>query len=202
MISNSHCVLVTSSGVAKAVAIILETNRLKLTDHDPKHILALLESSDEYENVSGIRVAEGVRDFLLSASADFFAQLQTAPAPDPWKFGFAILHKIDNVMIGMCGFTGPPDSDGAVEIAYSIAPAYQGKGYATEAAMALVDFASRDNRVRIIRAHTLAQTNASTRVLEKCGFKKTGEMVDPENNLVWRWERNRRVESSVSSRTK
>ncbi len=136
-----------------------------------------------------MRVADGVRDFLLSASADFFAQLQTATAPDPWKFGFAILHKIDNVMIGMCGFPGPPDSDAAAEIAYSIAPSYQGEGYATEAAIALVDFASRDNRVRIIRAHTLAQTNASTHVLEKCGFKKVGEMVDPENNLVWRWER-------------
>ena len=53
-----------------------------------------------------------------------------------------------------------------------------------------VDFISRDARVRTIRAHTLAETNASTRVLEKCGFKKIGETTDPENNLpVWRWER-------------
>jgi RimJ/RimL family protein N-acetyltransferase len=158
----------------------------------------LLKSADEYEKVSGMRVADGVRDFLLSASADFVAQLQTATAPDPWRFGFAIVHKIDNLVIGMCGFTGPPDSDGAVEIAYSIAPAYQGKGYATEAARALIDYAS-NGRVRTVCAHTLAEVNASTRVLEKCGFKKVGEIIDSENNLVWRWERNRRVESSVSS---
>jgi [ribosomal protein S5]-alanine N-acetyltransferase len=162
----------------------------------------LLKSADEYEKVSGMRVADGVRDFLLSASADFVAQLQTATAPDPWRFGFAIVHKIDNLVIGMCGFTGPPDSDGAVEIAYSIAPAYQGKGYATEAARALIDYASNDGRVRTVCAYTLAEVNASTRVLEKCGFKKTGEIIDSENNLVWRWERNRRAESSVSSRTK
>ena len=32
--------------------------------------------------------------------------------------------------------------------------------------------------------------NASTRVLEKCGLKKVGETIEPENNLpVWRWER-------------
>jgi len=44
--------------------------------------------------------------------------------------------------------------------------------------------------VKRVRAHTLAQTNASTHILEKCGFKKTGETVDPENNLtVWRWEK-------------
>jgi len=31
--------------------------------------------------------------------------------------------------------------------------------------------------------------NASTRVLEKCGFRKAGEMLDSENALVWRWEK-------------
>jgi hypothetical protein len=31
---------------------------------------------------------------------------------------------------------------------------------------------------------------ASTRVLEKCGFEKISERVDPENNVpIWRWER-------------
>jgi [ribosomal protein S5]-alanine N-acetyltransferase len=137
-----------------------------------------------------MRIAEGVRDFLLSASPEYFAQLQNVTEPDPSKIGFAIVHNIDNVMIGMCGFAAPPDSDGAVEIGYGIAPDYQGKGYASEAAQGLVDFASRDPRVRTIRAHTLMQTNASTRVLEKCGFEKISETVDPENNLpIWRWER-------------
>jgi len=41
--------------------------------------------------------------------------------------------------------------------------------------------------------------NASTRVLEKCGFRKIANTVDPENNLpVWRWKK----EIRVSSRTK
>ena len=76
------------------------------------------------------------------------------------------------------------------EIAYGIAPGYDGRGYATEVAKALIEFASLDARVKSIRAHTLTETNASTRVLEKCGFQKIGEAVDPENNLVvWRWER-------------
>jgi ribosomal-protein-alanine N-acetyltransferase len=92
-------------------------------------------------------------------------------------------------MIGFCSFTSPPDSNGFVEIAYGIAPDYQSQGFATEAAAALVEFASRDARVTTICAHTLPETNASTRVLEKCGFRKVGEIVDLENNLVWRWER-------------
>jgi ribosomal-protein-alanine N-acetyltransferase len=168
----------------------LETKNLSFEPHDPKHLLALFQSSEKYEDACGRRIADGVREFLKSASPDFITQLQNATAPDPWKIGFAILHKIDNAVIGMCGVTGPPDSDGVVEIGYSIAPSYEGKGYATEAANGLINFAGNDSRVKTIRAHTLAETTASTRVLEKCGFTKVSETVDPENNLrVWRWER-------------
>ncbi|MEY2530922.1 MAG: [ribosomal protein S5]-alanine N-acetyltransferase [Verrucomicrobiota bacterium] len=167
----------------------IETRNLTLVPHVPAHLLALMESNAAYEKTSGMRIADGVREFLLAGSPDSRAQLQVATGPDPWNFGFAILHKIDNLMIGLCGFAGPPDSEGVVEVAYSIAPAYQGKGLATEAATVLVAFARQSGRVRIVRAHTFPKTNPSTSVLKKCGFKKTGEIVDSENNLVWRWER-------------
>jgi len=166
----------------------METKCLKLSAHHPANLLALLKNADEYEKSFGIRVAHGVRDYLLAASPDFIAQLGTATEPDPWKFGFAVVHKIDDTVIGLCGFTDPPDADGVAEIAYSIAPQYQGRGYATEAAQAVVDFAFASGQVSVVRAHTLAETNASTRVLEKCGFKKIATVVDHENNLIWRWE--------------
>ncbi|HEV8618969.1 MAG TPA: GNAT family N-acetyltransferase [Candidatus Udaeobacter sp.] len=162
---------------------------LTLVAHIPRQLLALIESRAAYEKSSGLSVADGVREFLLAASSDFLSALQEATAPDPWRFGFAIVHRIDNVVIGLCGFTGPPDSGGLVEIAYSISPDYQGRGFATEVAMALVDFASSSGRVRTVCAHTLPEVNASTRVLEKCGFRKTGEILDSENGLVWRWEK-------------
>ena len=175
----------------------IQTKNLILAPHLPRHLGALVRGSKEFENIAGLRVADGIREQLLSASLDFLKSIKTAREADPWRFGFGVIHKIDNVLIGMCGFTAPPDSDGVAEIGYGIAPGYQGNGYATEVANALIDFASRDKSVRLLRAHTLAQTNASTRVLEKSGFRKTAETVDPENNLpVWRWER------PVSSRTK
>src|SRR5439155_14229995 len=124
-----------------------------------------MKNEAAYEKLSGMRVAEGVREFLLSASPDFFAQLQSTTEADPWKIGFAIVHKIDRIVMGMCGFTAPPDSDGVVEIGYGIAPSYQGRGYASEAAQALVDFASRDARVRTVSVDKLAQNIASSRVL-------------------------------------
>lgn len=167
-----------------------------MAPHLPRYLRALLRGQQEFENIAGLRVADGIREQFLSASSDFIKSIENAREADPWRFGFGVIHRIDNTLIGMGGFPGPPDSDGVAEIAYGIASAHQGKGYATEVAHALIDFASRDKSVRLLRAHTLAQTNASTRVLEKCGFKKTGETIDPENNLaVWRWEK------AVSSRT-
>jgi len=155
----------------------------------PAHLIALEKSAEEYEHVSGFNAAEGIRDFLLMASPEFFRSLKTASAPDPWRFGFAIIHTKENIVIGLCGFAGPPNTRGSVEIGYSIAPSYQGRGFATEVANALVEFAAKDHRVRQICAHTLAETNASTRVLEKCGFTKIAEITDPEGKLVWRWEK-------------
>jgi ribosomal-protein-alanine N-acetyltransferase len=68
-------------------------------------------------------------------------------------------------------------------------PACEGRGYAAEAAAALVAFAFASGQVRLVRAHTLPEANASTRVLLKCGFHHVGAVVDPDDGPVWRWER-------------
>lgn len=168
----------------------IQTKNLILAPHLPRHLRALLRGPQEFENIAGLRVADGIRDQLLNASSDFMAKVENGREADPWRFGFGVVHKIDNLLIGMAGFPGPPDPDGVAEIAYGIAPAYQGKGHATEVANGLTDFASQNESVRLLRAHTLAQINASTRVLEKCGFKKVGELIDPEDHVpIWRWER-------------
>lgn len=68
-------------------------------------------------------------------------------------------------------------------------PKDQPKGYATEAALALAGFAFDSGRVRVVRAHTLPEANASTRVLAKCGFRHIGEIATPEDGRVWLWEK-------------
>ena len=121
-------------------------------------------------------------------SPDWLARLEACTTPDPWVLGFSVSRSADGVGVGTCGFKGPPDADGAVEIAYGISPAYQNKGYATEAALALVRFAAATGQVRVVRAHTLESAGASARVLSKCRFECVGQVIDPEDGLVWRWE--------------
>ena len=165
-------------------------NRLRLFAHTPEQLRTLLEGTEPYERRFGIRLADGVRDFLVSddASPDWIARIKTATEPDPWTYGFAVEHLDDKALIGMGGFKGPPDAEGVVEIAYGIVEGYQGRGYATEVARALMSYALESGRANTIRAHTLPEANASTRVLEKCGFQRVGEVIDPEDGPVWRWE--------------
>ncbi len=98
---------------------------------------------------------------------------------------------VDNdsrAVIGTCGFKSPPAGEATVEIAYFTFPDYEGQGYATAMAGKLVEAASRSPEVRRIVAHTLPEPNASTRVLEKIGMQFVGEVIDPEDGRVWRWQ--------------
>lgn len=169
----------------------LETSRLTLLPCTPEQLLALIEQPERFEELTGFPVADGLHDFYVSddVSPKWLAALRSAAAPDPWRHGFFVVHREQRCVIGSAGFKGPPDLSGMIEIAYGIVPDSQGQGYATEAAMALVDFAVGSGEVRLVRAHTLPVPNASTRVLLKCGFRHTDSVVDPEDGPVWRWER-------------
>jgi ribosomal-protein-alanine N-acetyltransferase len=173
------------------VTLALETPRLVLVACAAEQLLALIEQPERFEELSGLRAADGLRDFYISGeiSPRWFAALRSATGPDPWRHGFFVVERGGQRVVGTAGFKGPPDASGVVEIAYGIVPGCEGRGYATEAAGALVRFAKGDVSVRLIRAHTLPELNASTRVLGKCGFRHIGGVIDPEDGPVWRWER-------------
>lgn len=123
-------------------------------------------------------------------SRDWLARIH-GPAPDHWTLGYLLVHAVDGGAVGQCGFKGPPDESGMVEIAYGVEPEFRGRGYATEAARLLVEIAFGCDRVRVVRAHTFEPGNASARVLTKCGFRSLGAVTDPEDGVVWRWEKAR-----------
>jgi ribosomal-protein-alanine N-acetyltransferase len=151
----------------------LSTPRLRLVLQTREEVRSMIDSLSAHERAQ--------------VSAEWLRLLDATNEPSPWIHGFRVVHKESGEVIGKCGFKGPP-ADGVVEIAYGVAPEVEGKGYATEAAQALTDFARTIEEVRIVRAHTLPGGLASQRVLEKCGYKHVGEVVDPEDGLVWRFE--------------
>lgn len=105
---------------------------------------------------------------------------------DEWTLGYTMLLHANGASVDTCGFKGPPGPDADVEIAYGISPEHEGKGYASDAATSLVAHAFKSDRVHVVRAHTLSNGGPSARVLIKCGFRCMGQIVEPEDGLVWR----------------
>ena len=153
----------------------LRTQRLHLQIEDLETALERIEQLPE--------------ELRKEISPQWLSQLKSAEPGDPWILGFNLIRMQDGKAIGQCGFKGPPNDQGEVEIAYAVDPDCQGQGFATEAASALTQFAMQDADVRIVLAHTLPEENASVRVLLKCGFEKLGEVVDPEDGTVWRFQK-------------
>jgi len=152
---------------------VIETRRLQLVPKTRDRVRAQIEAMSNEQRAQ--------------LSSDWLAQFDW-PGVDVWTLGFDIVERTTGDSVGGCGFKGPPGTEGIVEIAYGLEPSHQGKGFATEAAEALVSFAFASGQVRTVRAHTLSATNASARVLTKCGFRGVGQVIDPDDGLVSRWE--------------
>ena len=124
------------------------------------------------------------------------------PQPEPWGSYFAVA---SGETVGLCAFKAAPDGEGAVEIAYMTFPAFEGRGHATAMAAALVQVAAAAGLPLVI-AHTLREENASNGALKRNGFAFAGDVMDPEDGLVWRWEkrlgRRVRVETCEAKFTK
>jgi [ribosomal protein S5]-alanine N-acetyltransferase len=168
----------------------MPSHNVRLLAHSPDLLRALRENPGAYKSQVGVEIAEGIREFLggPEVSESFLARLREATAADPWRDGFGVIHVAQNRLIGLASFNGAPDAEGTVEISYAIAPAHTGRGYATEAARLLIAYATSSGQVRTVRAHTLPEKNASTRVLEKCGFQHRGAVNHLEDGLIWLWE--------------
>ncbi len=138
----------------------------------------------------GLRVADV--EFLVRDVLDpNIALLEREPRAAPFG-AYLAADTATSAVVGTCAFvTGPVL--GATEIAYFTFPAYERRGIAGAMACALVEIARehvtrKDSTLRTLFAHTLPETNASTRVLTRLGFANRGEIVHPEDGTIWRWE--------------
>jgi len=95
-------------------------------------------------------------------------------AHHPWQTYWLIIIAENNFGAGLAGFKGYPDESGSSEIGYGIDPAYQNKGYMSEAVKALVDWALQHPFCKRVTATTV-ENLASRRLLEKLGARLLAE---------------------------
>ena len=106
------------------------------------------------------------------------------PRPAPWG---SYLARQNGQAIGICAFKSAPTEAGEAELAYMTFPAFEGRGHAGAMIALLAAIADRAGVLPI--AHTLPEENASNKALRRNGFAFAGAVEDPEDGLVWRWER-------------
>lgn len=125
---------------------------------------------------------------LMADALPFFRdRLRDAPTEAPW-WARLLVDREAGLAIGSAGFVGPPDAEGIVTLGYAVYPAYQGRGYATEAARALVAWALARPRVRGVRA-TIPPGNAASRwVAEPAGLAQMGTGWDDEAGEILVYE--------------
>jgi [ribosomal protein S5]-alanine N-acetyltransferase len=166
----------------------LYTARLTILPADSARLEALLSSPGAFTLVTGYRVADGFCPFDGVLATSLKAMRHASDHDRPWWTPRLLVLDSACEVIGVIRFKGPP-GDNIVEVGYSVAPAHQACGFATEALCEIARHAIRFCNIRVIRAHTSPEPSASTRVLEKSGFQKVTEILDPVEGPVWRWER-------------
>ncbi|MBV9623363.1 MAG: GNAT family N-acetyltransferase [Acidobacteria bacterium] len=147
---------------------LLQTRRLELrrfTEADIPELVRLIGAREVAANTLRIPhpyTADDAREFLDGHRA----------RPD---FAFAIVLRIQRRLIGGIGLH-PETQHQRAELGYWVGVPYWGKGYATEAAQAVVRYGFDQLGLNRIFASHFRQNPASGKVLKKLGMRHEGRM--------------------------
>jgi [ribosomal protein S5]-alanine N-acetyltransferase len=148
----------------------LETERLRLrpfTFDDESTVFALASDPE---------VARFVRFEAHRTPADtrLFLELAAERYRLGDLFALAIILREDERLIGSCGFVSQSPEPKTAEIGYWVGKSHWGKGYAVEAARALVRYGFEQMGLERIEAKCFLENHAGQRVIEKLGMKFEG----------------------------
>ncbi len=146
--------------------MVIETERLRLrrlTTDDAAFILRLLNEPSFIENIGdkGVRTLTDAASYILNGAIASYE-----------KFGFGsylVEMKETGASMGMCGLIKREALD-YVDIGYAFLPEFWAKGYALEAASAVMTYARVTLGLKRIVAITSLDNQSSIRLLEKIGF--------------------------------
>lgn len=149
---------------------VLETARLRLrrfTPDDAEFILGLLNEPSFIANIGdrGVRTVEQARQFLIDGHIASYERN---------GYGHYLVELKDgHTPIGMCGLINR-EAIQEIDIGFALLPAFWSKGYAFEAASAVMEYGRAQLGLKRIVAVVSPGNNGSIRVLEKLGLHYAG----------------------------
>jgi len=149
----------------------LRTERLRLRPFRPEDARVVRELAGAREVAENTLTVphpypEGAAEAWIASLEPAFARGEMA--------AFAVIGE-DGELVGACGLKLEPE-DGIAEIGYWIGVPWWGRGYASEAARAVVDFGFRELGLHRIWARVFVRNPASVRVAENAGLRLEGTL--------------------------
>ncbi len=149
----------------------INSDRLHLRNYQ----IADVETVHEYGSVPefskyepwGPNSIEDTRKFVAEAIAQ-------SVTPNRFKYELAICLNQNDRQIGGFGLRREGQTSVVANLGWAINPAYQNKGYCTEAAKSMITFGFKFLGLKVIYATCDVRNAASFRVMEKLGMKRVG----------------------------
>lgn len=155
---------------------VLETARLILRRADSNDVNELFELRSNPEIMKFIprplaSTHEEISDFI---------KLTDEKIHNKEMINWAISLKDNPKMIGTIGYYYIKNEHYRAEIGYMLLPAYQGRGYITEAITEVVNYGFSQMKLHSIEAVIDPDNVASAKALENCHFIKEGHLKESE----------------------
>jgi RimJ/RimL family protein N-acetyltransferase len=160
---------------------VIETDRLilrRLSIEDGAFILRLVNEPSWLRFIGdrGIRTLDEACDYILRGPVESYQRL---------GFGLYLTElKGDETPIGICGLI-KRESLKDVDIGFAFLPEFWGRGYAYEAAAAMMDYGKNAFGLNRIVAVTTPDNYSSIKLLEKLGFRfeRMARLVEGEPEI-------------------
>lgn len=153
----------------------IETQRLILRKFDIDDTKAVFENWASDENVQSF-YREPVYETFDKTKELVENYIEKYKDNDVYRW--AVTLKETDECIGQIAYYFVDTNNNNAEIEYCIGGAFQKKGYATEAAKAVIDFGFKKMQLHKISISHMGGNEKSKRVIEKCGFHFDGTWRD------------------------
>jgi len=151
---------------------LLESERLVMTEitNNDLNDIHTLHSTPEVDEFNTLGMPKDIQETSNFISATIKDQQTT----DRKHICWTIKTKSDNNFIGIAGLVFSANRFRMAEIYFKLSPAFWGKGFATELAIRIFQFAFRDLGLHRIEAGVETENVRSIKVLEKLGMIREG----------------------------
>ncbi len=146
---------------------VVETERLcirQITNEDAKNLSKVLADPlvMQYSTV-GVHTEEQIYDYIANCKKQY----------DLNGYGhWAIYNSATDEFVGVCGINKHKvDTDDVIHINYRLATDQQGKGYAVESTLGVLDFAKNALKLKAIHALIESANISSVKVVNRTGFQ-------------------------------